>query len=441
LFIALTSKTFAAVHVENGNELRQAYGMQNFRPLAASLQDVKIAVFDQDFDGYEAGKDMLPENAVLVKGQPGALPSRHGLGMAQIVWEMTGRNPLGPQMHLVQVSGLTDLRSAVDYVIQEKIDFVMMSQVYEWGSNGDGTGVFNAEVTRATKAGILWFQAAGNFHGLTYTGRVLPLKNERDGTVTLKGPNNDSLRFYNALDDNLVGITLSWSDNANEDDYATALDLDFVIYDSAGNVVPLPEGSRNLRQIGRFPREQTDKEIAAGKPYEDEDVSGLPRELVALKLERGEYRIKVLARSRNFEETDVLRLVVDPQKRAGFKFIDASPEMEILAPADNANVITVGDRSEVSSIGPSLSGLVKPDTIMPFAEVRFSDNSEYATKGSSNATAALCGIAAVLRANGGRYSHAGFMGYLKELATSSPDETANGSPHFKAPSPWRRLLP
>src|SRR5690606_10080782 len=93
----------------------------------------------------------------------------------------------------------------------------------------------------------IWLNSAGNNHGLSHAQRVLPL-NSDTGFVRLPGP-HDTLRFENKLDNNNVSVTLSWSDFAETENFNTQKDLDLLLYNSEGALIPTP----NKIQRGEAP--------------------------------------------------------------------------------------------------------------------------------------------------------------------------------------------
>src|SRR5947209_7374915 len=91
--------------------------------------------------------------ALLTLGlEPLARLSRHGLAMAQVVWAVTGFHPGGPKFYLLNANGPTMLRRAVRYAIEQKVDIVLFSDVFEGGGNGDGRGPINRAVADALAA-------------------------------------------------------------------------------------------------------------------------------------------------------------------------------------------------------------------------------------------------------------------------------------------------
>jgi hypothetical protein len=308
--------------------------------------------------------------------------------MAQIIWAMTGQRPEGPQFYLVNANGFTNFRAAVDFAIRERVDFVLYSQVWAFGGDFDGSGYLNAEVDRAARAGIVWINAAGNFGGLAHEGRVTDLR--------------ESIPFENLVDDNQVGVTLSWTDNGpTPESYATR-DLDLFVYRADGTLV----ASSQLVQRGEAPP-------ATG----ESTLSGLARETVTLRgLDRGSYRISVRRKSDNFRAEDRYRILLLTERSETLRFDGRTAGAEIFPPADNRRAITVGEAGSTSSTGRTADGRVKPDLTIVDATVDFTDGQR--ARGSSTAAAIFTGVAAVLKSARPEIDAAWLLDYARALRTS-----------------------
>jgi hypothetical protein len=436
--IALTiPASRAATEVANAAQLRQALGLDSYLadPVAASrLSSLKIAVLDNGFLGFEPGRGQLPDSATLVPGPRNPEePTPHGLGMAEIVWALTGKAAAGPHFYLVNSSGFTNFKAAIDFVIREHVDVVLYSQVWTFGGNQDGRGFIDAEVSRAIDAGLIWINAAGNFGGLTRGGPIaghiqpqtrwlsfdLEAGSVGGGAVSAS---RDSLRFQNRLDDNSLTLTLSWSDFADDASVSTTEDLDLLVYDSQDHLV----GSSELIQRGEAP------------PASDAGsrLSSYPREVVRLTgLDRGEYRVRIRAQSQNFRATDRFRLVMESDKPGSIQFIDRSVGGEILPPADHPGVITVGERFEASSTGPTADGRAKPDLLIDDAVVSFSNGST--VRGSSSAAAMVAGAVALMKSLRPSLSASRLREYVRGLegAAATADDLRPADPQAWPPLP------
>ena len=405
----------AASRLADGRAVRERLGLLPNYANVKGVESLKIAVLDYGFEGMEGARQYLPVGSVVVEHydpefvkkfglgdpeyrKPFDPTNRHGRAMAQIVWAVTGSNPGGPKFFLLNANGPTMLRRAVRYAIEQKVDIILFSGSFEGGGNGDGRGPINRVVADATAADILWINAAGNYGHRVFNGpvRLLP-----DGYLRLrKGSDVAALRFRNRVDENTVTVTLTWDDYQAVEDAGTRKDLDLYVEDWAGRRVgasekgqvggekePGPEESRN-------PRERIILENLPANP----DLPALPDYC---------YRIRVRAKTGHFAATDRLRILVSAAKEyylapgretttEAIEFVDASGEGEIYPPADNPLVLTVGDESPGSAVGPTADRRVKPDTILADSRAFFSDGDVSA--GSSNAAAYVAGVVAVMKA-------------------------------------------
>ena len=394
----------SAARVSNIDDVRRKLGLTPNFISTPRIGDIKIAVLDSGFDGIDGKRPYLPKSAVVVEHYDPEFVKRNNLGdpqfqkpllpgnihgrlMAQVAWETSGKSPHGPKFYLLNANGPTMFRRAVRYAIEEKCDIVLFSGTFEGAGNYDGRGPINVAVDEAVAAGIIWVNAAGNTGGMVFNGQV-----ELDASGFLKTP----LRFTNRLDENAVTITLTWNDYRDAEDAGTDNDLDLIVEDWRGRVV----GESKLRQV------------PAGRDAGDGETKN-PRERVVLTdlaaVPPGkEYRVRVKANGGTFGPRDRVRVLLSPARTTPItdpdsgqtflpmQFLDAIPRGEIYPPADHAGVVTVGDASTVSSVGPTADGRLKPDVILAESVARFSNGEE--TVGSSNAAAFFAGVAAVLKA-------------------------------------------
>jgi hypothetical protein len=440
----------AGARLANAADVRQKLGVVPQYEHVAGIDSVKIAVLDYGFAGMESGRRYLSDNAVLVEhydpefirrfrlGDPAYQKplepgNAHGRLMAQIIWAVTGSNPAGPRFYLLNANGPTMLRRAVRYAIEQKVDLILFSGSFEGGGNGDGRGPINRIVADAVAADIIWINAAGNYGKHVYNG---PVHLDPDGCLRFRdGANGTALRFRNRLDENTVTVTLTWNDYREEEDAGTAKDLDLYVEDPAGNRV----GASEKTQI-------------AGGRIAGPDESRNPRErviLADLPANRNlDYRIRVRAKAGTFGPDDRIRVLITSTRESyvnprtgdmeeAVTFLDATGNSELYPPADNPRVMTVGDSSPASAVGPTADNRAKPDLVLADSRAFFTDGEVSA--GSSNAAAYFAGIVAVLKAAepGLRTRHllrlAGTdMGGTKSVATA----VADGRPN--ATSPIRR---
>lgn len=369
---------FAASPFENMDQFKSSLGFNKFYSQDNSGRRLKVAVLDKGFYGYkkEIGQT-LPPGTRYVAGpvaNPDNMKVEHGLRMAQILVSLMTDDMRStqwmPELTLYNVFGYSNFKAAIDDVIKNKVDLVLYSEVWEYGGNHDGAGFINHEVNRATRNGVIWVNAAGNFALTTYNSSIQTM---RDDWVQLPDQNNAvSIRCENQNGKCPVKIVLSWNDFKNDVDLGTNKDLDLALTDDLLNIV----------QTSALKQSTDPKENRPG-------YSKYPREIISAELASGVYFIRVKNRSKNFIDRDRLRITVDGDN---IVMPSHSQDETISNPADNNTVITVGaSDSERSSASISLS---KPDLFAPSA-IRLSEGTEY--RGSSNSAAIVAAGLGILK--------------------------------------------
>jgi hypothetical protein len=414
---AVTGFRPVAAQLVNADEVRKRLGLVPEYVNFAGIEAVKIAVLDYGFDGVGAGQGQryLPENTVVVEHYDQDLIARFGLGdpeyrkpfepfnrhgrvMAQIVWAVTGFHPGGPRFYLLNASGPTMLRRAVRHAIEQRVDIILFSGSFEGGGNGDGQGPINRIVDEALGADILWINAAGNYGGRVYNGpiRLLP-----EGYLRLRDKSDiAALRFRNRLDENTVTITLTWNDYRQEEDAGTAKDLDLYVEDWTGRRI----GAAEKVQVTGATRPGADE---SRNPRERLVLANLPASPSLASDPDYAYRIRIRARKGQFSPSDRIRVLLTASRdvylpvgsdrpREAVEFLDAAHQGELYPPADHPLVLTVGDTSPDSSMGPTADGRVKPEVLLDDSRTYLSDGQISA--GSSNAAAYIAGVVALLKA-------------------------------------------
>jgi hypothetical protein len=306
--------------------------------------------------------------------------------------------------------------------IQEKVDVILYAATWETGGNFDGRGFINAEVTRATDAGILWINAAGNDHGMVYTGSVSV--DSRTGTLKLPGAKG-MLSFTNKLTNNPIKLTLSWTDYQDTEEVQTDKDLDWELMDWAGNRIPL----KNLRQGPASNCSDTPPYARGAR-----ENSLHPREEDQVTLQEGVYHLRVIDCSGNFVASDRVRLVVQSPKGDSIELHQANGSQEINPPADNPNVITIGDLSPVSSLGPTLDGRAKPEFRLHDTRIEMSDGMTI-PMGSSAASALFAGIVLKLMSHEPRLTKDDLLRYRSKLIREQRLRDTESGPVWRSPDP------
>jgi hypothetical protein len=361
--LAYSLSSYAAESIQpfyNFSEIVTHLGLQSYYDAAAGqkLKKVKVAILDRGFAGVNlklgAG---LPSKlyAPLAKTTPlfDDEATGHGTFMSQLVYQLMTNNEqtaeLNPQIFLYRVTGYSSLQQAVANLIKNKVDIVVYGQVWPFGNNMDGGGFWNAEVAKATKAGVLWINAAGNFGRGTFNTAVLNGDEPQTETVVLEHkkkypygtiPLSCSAK-NNPKGECAVDLVLVWNDYDNDPNVGTDKDLNLVLYRNEKNV---------LKEVGASRLTQA-KVHPDGAGHEKDDYPAgytrYARERIAITVKVGDYNIGVDNISKNFEAKDHLRIMV--QKTPALIFPLADQNESILNPADFEGAITVGASDTVES--------------------------------------------------------------------------------------------
>lgn len=345
-----------------------------------------IAILDNGFKGLDASLGRhLPPNLRVSQGPiANSADTLHGTKLAEVIFALTSGSPdwhlrsLHPQIKLYNANGFSNFAAAVDQAIMDKVDIIVYSQVWEFGGNFDGRGFINAVVNRATAAGILWINAAGNYAASAWHG---PLLANSDATARLPYEGK-FVRLMVSEPETPVKITLSWNDFTDSKDWRTSRDLDLVLLDPNGQQLAAARKIQDGYDHGRNP-----------------DYSAHARETIDVTLEPGVYLLRVDIRSRNFDANSRIRLAANGQ---AISLIDQTADASVMIPADNPSVLTVGASDDPSSsFGRTMGGVIKPEVLAP-SILEFESGITF--QGSSSAAAVAAAALAIYREACGRFS-------------------------------------
>ncbi len=400
-----------SIEVRRLEELRKTLGVDKYDSVSGvkdRLRTLKVAVLDKGFgQTFTLDQELPPSIFKLTSTYDAAFLEKHKLGkpsdqnaldenddhgraMALALWAVTGNSSIdAPQILLLNSNGLTNFGRAVQYCIDEKVDIVLFSQNWEYGGNFDGKGFINKIVSSATDAGILWVNAAGNYGRRVHNATVSV---GADQWVRL-GAQGAGLRVKSRLDRNPFKAVLSWNQYTDEETSGTEKDLDLYVFDEAGKEIMKADLKQVVKKEG--------VERATGESY-------VPREIVEGRVSRGTYFIKVKAKGGTFDSFDRVRITLLSQSAPYFdsnvgssvdplEFLDATEGGEIMIPADHPKVIAVGDKSQISALGPTADGRSKPDLVLASSSIEFTDG--MGSSGTSNAAALFAGVLAMLKAH------------------------------------------
>lgn len=273
---------------------------------------------------------------------------------------------------LVNYHSEADFQAAAEAVIARRPDIVVHSNSFIEGPF-DGTSASARAVDRAAAAGILWFNSAGNYARLHWSGPWA----DADGDADLDWPNGDAWTFVRAAG-NPITFALSWASPPGG--VPTDLDLILERLDPSGAWIPAAGSS--------------DRQ-SAGSPTAERIVGYSPPVDATL-------RLRVVHVSGPPPPPGDLTLF---SREIALADIGGTIESSIPTPGDAAGAIAVGAvdwrgnaRKSYSSQGPTDDGRLKPDLVAPTDTRVMGPEGFRAVGGTSNAAPNAAGAAALLLA-------------------------------------------
>ena len=294
-----------------------------------------VAIVDLGFDGYTAalGGELPPTvdtsctaNASNLGGTP------HGTNVAELVHDVAP----AASLFLVKITDEVSLGLAVDCLIARRVNVVNHSVSWSYSGPGDGTGLVDGIVSKATANGIVWVNSAGNTRRSHWSGSWIDTNN--DGWLDISP--NGSLQGFVAGSRGTVEASLRWDDpwGAACDDY------DLVLFDAALNILATAQ----------------DVQSCASNPLEDLEYTQL--------VPGSAYYIGV-GRFGGTRANNLDLLLLE-----GYPISISVPQGSITTPADNATdgMIAVGAvdwsttaQETFSAEGPTKTQRIKPDLAGP----------------------------------------------------------------------------
>lgn len=334
-------------------------------------EDVRIAIIDVGFDGYEALLGSELPARVKTRSFFGSTGGRgdltgggqpHGTGVAEIVHDVAPRADL----LLTNASTAVELAKCVEWALEEGADVINHSVGWFFGP-GDGTGEIASVVEKALEEDVLWINAAGNFANSHWEG---PYRDrDEDGALEFDEFGDEELNLGLARENPEVTLVLGW----NRWPFSTDLFLDIEIWN-------------------RDHLAATSETLFGGEPYAFRAVSWEPQSgsvSIRIRLTDGDPSIQPDLR------LEVFRLDGGSLPEHGVA------EGSLVIPADVPEVIAVGavhwstiELEPFSSWGPTSSGIEKPELLAPDA---VSNVTLGTFRGTSAAAAHVTGAVALLQ--------------------------------------------
>ena len=459
----LTAAEHERITLANGTDIRTAYGLNAYSGL--NYQNIKIAVLDQEFDGFTTDPDHAKHElylpAALTRlfqlGVPAnvRMPDRvafnqtkHGIHMAQAIRGVCGFPANGPHIRFYDVSRPEMFLEAVGAVNNPHADSILSWGAHivvnsnNWAATGnfDGTGPLNDAIAEATSRGVIWINNAGNYGALVSNHVLQPIAQQGGFRARLPDqsiPNQDFTTFYNNVAENEVSITLAWkSDPGPNLNVGTNQDLDLFLYKETARGSNRPDLSRPFRSSERRQVRDNPGNVPGGTLFSEEQISA--------RLPVGKYFIAV--RSINppsrFGANEKFRITlqrvsgnyIHPQTNRSIESLiyhHASRDGEIQTGGDGTG-LTIGNFSKYSARGPTLDGRGKPEILLEQEKAEFTDRREIFI-GNSYTNAIFAGMAATYTAAalGGTPSRRLTQQHLKSFRIAAP-----GKPYWTRVEGW-----
>lgn len=350
-------------------------GVPAFHARGYGGDGARVAILDLGFSGYDSllGRELPSKvharsffRSPSGKGDLAGGGEVHGTGCAEIVADIVP----DAEIYLVNVESPLDLRSAVDWLVKEKVSVISHSVGWYFGGL-DGSGPIDEIADGAVRRGVLWVNAAGNEAERHTWARAVD--GDADGFLEFDGTGDERLDFTlaNGEDLSLALLWDSWPTSTN-------LDLALEVVDGSDHVLA------------------TSDLDYAGYPYAFRYVEIVADEATAVaarvRLKRGAITDRTI---------HVFRI------GSGTRMQDHNrPDRSLLAPADSPNVLTVGavdysteQLDSYSSRGAYDVEPAKPEICGPVG-VSTVTYQRFGFRGTSAAAPHVAGAAALLTSAG-----------------------------------------
>lgn len=449
------------IRLKNVQQILEHYNItEKDYPFTPALLRQNIVIIDRGFVGFEPELHQLPHSAKLIEkfedypedfrakyadklGDPNlefdVSDTSHGFRAAIALWDLLGRNPEGPKITMIVADGIRQVDRAVYYAEHIGADIVLYPQNSEIGGNGDDSGPLGAIVDRYLDESRyrVWINAAGNYGGLVkHLGR---LQFDESGYVLFDEGQN-FLAFKNRLENTPVDVIAVWNSfgkvsNAGKN----GKDLDIEVRNENDEVYSYRDYDKEGKLVAKFAKSEK-KQVRRGTVIDADDstpISYNPIERIYTRLKenspQGFYKlyVKMKDTSEPFRNGDTLTITIknlndqqfteirgEGRSRARvIEIVGASTQTTILSPAGHDKVLSWGDLSGLSGIGPTSDLRAKPDAFLDKSALIFNDDGTFVL--TSGASVIGTALVATLKAHEPYLTRMNLKAYINGLALPS----------------------